>query len=170
MLNRWLLSLLFLSGLLFASETGSTETDILPRVVNFLIFAYLVHYLLTDKIKAFFQSRKDGIKSQLESVQVKLKETKKRKEEALNKVKESEKIAKEVISDAKKESILITDRIENSLKKDIEVLEKQYEAKKDLENRKVIREVVTEVLDEMFEGEVAVNEKEFVNIILKKVQ
>ena len=53
---------LLASAALFASEGSHGQTDIIPRAVNFLIFAALVYYLLADKVKAFF-CRQDGFYS-----------------------------------------------------------------------------------------------------------
>lgn len=52
---------LLASAALFASEGSHGQTDIIPRAVNFLIFAALVYYLLADKVKAF--CRQDGFYS-----------------------------------------------------------------------------------------------------------
>ena len=41
---------------LFASD-ANVETDILERTVNFFIFAAIIYYLLSDKLKAFFVGR-----------------------------------------------------------------------------------------------------------------
>jgi F-type H+-transporting ATPase subunit b len=84
-----LIALIFSSGILYASE--DTQTDIVPRVVNFLIFASIIYYLLADKIKEFFKNRKDEISAKLESVQVKVKESKKRREDSAIKVEEAKK-------------------------------------------------------------------------------
>lgn len=166
---KWLILLLVSSVSLFASEGGS-ETDIVPRVVNFLIFAGIIYYLLADFTKNFFGKRRDEIASKLNSVQEKVKESKKKKEEATLKVKEAERVAEEIIATAKKEALLISENMNKSLDSDLEILVKQYEEQSALEGRKMKRAVVTEVLKEMFEdGGIAINEKDFVNIILKRV-
>ncbi len=65
-----LLSLLMVPAILLASgdaessryfaQTGR-ETDFLPRVFNFVIFAALLYYLLANPIKNFFKGRSEGI-------------------------------------------------------------------------------------------------------------
>lgn len=163
-----LIALIFSSGILYASE--DTQTDIVPRVVNFLIFASIIYYLLADKIKEFFKNRKDEISAKLESVQVKVKESKKRREDSAIKVEEAKKLAAEIVSTAKKEANFISENISKSLDSDIENLEKHHREQIELEKRKMTREVVAEVLNEMFEdGAITINEKEFTNIIAKRI-
>ena len=60
-MNIKYLPLLLLPVLAFASgdaeASGSGETDIFWRVINFAIFFGLLYYLLADKIKEFFKNR-----------------------------------------------------------------------------------------------------------------
>jgi len=165
---KWL-ALLVSSGVVFASE-GSGETDIIPRVVNFLIFAGIIYYLLADFTKNFFSKRSEGIMAKLNSIQEKVKESKQQKEEAILKVKKAERIAEEIIATAKKEALMISENINKSLENDLALLSKHYEEQVGLENRKMKRAVVVEVLQDTFkDGGVSINENDFVNIILKKV-
>ena len=164
---KWLLLLVVSSGVLFGSDGG---TDIIPRTVNFIIFGAIIYYLLADITKNFFKKRSEEIASKLNSVQVKVKESKKRREEATLKVKEAERVAEEIIATVKKEALIISENFDKSLKFDLEILDKQHQEQIELESRKMKRVVVSEVLKEMFEdGGIAINEKEFVNIILKRV-
>ena len=56
-MKKMLFVVLVLSPLaVFANE--NVETDIIPRVVNFTIFAAIVYFLLADKLKVFFADRK----------------------------------------------------------------------------------------------------------------
>ena len=66
---------LLASAALFASEGSHGQTDIIPRAVNFLIFAALVYYLLADKVKAFFADRTASIAKKYEEAENKIKET-----------------------------------------------------------------------------------------------
>ena len=53
-MKKMLFIILALSPLaLFASE--DVQTDIIPRTVNFLIFAGIVYFILADKLKDFFK-------------------------------------------------------------------------------------------------------------------
>lgn len=164
---KWLLLLVVSGGALFGSDG---VTDIIPRTVNFIIFVAIIYYLLADFTKSFFKKRRDGIASKLNSVQEKVKESKKKIEEATLKLKEAKRVAEDIIATSKKEALIISGNFDKSLKFDLEILEKQHQEQIELESRKMKRVVVTEVLKEMFEdGGIAINEKEFVNIILKRV-
>ena len=164
---KWLLLLVVSSGILFGSDGG---TDIVPRTVNFIIFTAIIYYLLADFTKNFFKKRREEIASKLNSVQTKVKESKKRREEATLKVKEAGRVAEEIVATAKKEALIISENFDKSLKFDLEILDKQHQEQIELESRKMKRVVVSEVLKEMFEDDgIAINEKEFVNIILKRV-
>jgi F-type H+-transporting ATPase subunit b len=167
---KWLIALGLSAGVLFASDGGSTETDFVPRVVNFLIFAVIIYYLLAEKAKVFFSSRQQEISAKLESVQDKVKASKKNKDDALSKVESAKKMADEIIATAKKEVAIISDNIAKSAENDLVILTKHQKEQKELEQRKMTKEVVSDVLKEMFEdGGFAINEKEFINVILKRI-
>lgn len=167
---KWLIALGLSVGAVFASDGGSSETDFIPRVVNFIIFAVIVYNLLADKVKDFFEGRKAEIAGKLESVQDKVKASKKQKDEALAKVKDAKRVAEEIISTTKKEVIVISENIAKNTETDLDILTKHHKEQKELEQRKMTKEVVDDVLKEMFdEGAIAINEKEFINIILKRI-
>ena len=167
---KTILILLTLSGFAFASEGTSASTDILPRTVNFLIFASILYYLLADHIKNFFKGRSASIATQLESVQAKLKEAKEEKEKAQRELENAKKLAKEIVEIAKKEGKILSEKIKENLEEELKVLEKMHKETCDLEERKMVRDVVKNILEETFEDKnFVVNEKEFVNLILKKV-
>ncbi len=156
--------------LAFAGDSGGGGTDILPRTVNFLIFAAIVYYLLADKVKNFFLERRESIAAKLESVQAQLKETKEARELAEKELENAKKLAAEIIETAKKESILLSDKIKNDLEEELNLLEKIFNENCELEERKMVREVVQKILEETFEDKnIVINEKEFVNLIVKKV-
>jgi len=76
---------LFLPAVVFASghEAAGGETDFLPRLVNFIIFAAILYYFVADLIKNFFTGRSKEISSKLEEVQNRLKATKKKQKRML---------------------------------------------------------------------------------------
>ena len=96
-----LLSLLVVPAVLLAAtpegevsryflQTGR-ETDFIPRVFNFIIFASLLYYLIANPIKTFFKERTQGIAAQLNEIEEKLQAAKDEKKEAQKRLKESEK-------------------------------------------------------------------------------
>jgi F-type H+-transporting ATPase subunit b len=156
-----------LSSVAFAS---GGETDIVPRTVNFLIFAGIIYYLLADKTKEFFAGRTESIANELNKVQELIKNSRKAKDEAELKVKEAEKKVDDIIETAKKEAVTLASKIDKMTDNDIKNLVKQNQEAMELERRKITQSVVKEVLEELFkDGGLKIDEKEFVNIIMKKV-
>ncbi len=158
----------FASGGAEGSESG--ETDIFWRLINFLIFFGILYYLLADKIKAYFKGRETGIAGRLSEVEEKLKEAKAEKEAALQKAKDAESTAAELIDAAKKEAELMTTKINEALVHDKAQLEKSYSDRVEVEAKKMKKEVVNEVLEEMFASDSAtISNDDLLNIIKKKV-
>ena len=176
-----LLSLLVVPAVLLASghasgeesryfmQTGR-ENDFWPRVVNFTIFAALLYYLVANPIKDFFKGRSAGIATQLSEIEAKLQAAKDEKKEAQARLDASEKKAEEILADAKAEAILLVEKIAKANENDLKLLEKQFEEKMTLEERKSAREAIDEVLSEnITNDDININEKKVIDIISKKV-
>jgi F-type H+-transporting ATPase subunit b len=175
-----LLSLLIVPAVLLASggdaessryfaQTGR-ETDFLPRAVNFIIFASLLYYLIANPIKNFFKGRTEGIAAQLNEIETKLQAAKDEKKEAQNRLEESKKRAEEIIADAKAEAVVLAEKIAIANQNDLAILDKQFEEKITLEERKSAREVIDQVLsDNITNDDIMLNESKVVEIISKKV-
>jgi len=150
-------------------QTGR-ETDFVPRVFNFIIFASLLYYLLANPIKTFFKERTEGIASQLNEIEEKLQAAKDEKKEAQNRLKESEKKAEEIVVDAKAEAALLADKIAKQNEEELVIMEKQLAEKIALEERKSAREAIEEVLNEhLSNDDIMLDESKIVEIISKKV-
>ena len=164
---KFLSLLVFSATMLFASEH---HTDIVPRTVNFLIFAAILYYLAAEPIKRFFKNRTASIAAKLEEVQVKLKKAKEDKERAEAELAKAKELAKEITETTKKEIEIMVQEIREQAKNEIAVLEKSFEENIELERRKRIREITKEVLEELFEDKtLAFDKQQFVNMITKKV-
>ena len=154
---------------LLASETG-VESDILERTVNFFIFAAIVYYLLSDKLKAFFVGRTESIQAELDKVQDILKESDKKLVDAKQEVENAKKVADELVSIATSEVEAIKTKIDLATEQEITTLSKSFESKTELEVRKVKKEVVENVLNQLMSNDnIALSQKDLANIILKKV-
>ena len=176
-----LLSLLVVPAILLASgstdgeatryfaQTGR-ETDFFPRIINFIIFALLLYYLLANPIKDFFKSRKEGIAAQLREIEEKLQAAKDEKKDAQRRLDESEKKAEQIIDDAKKEAVLLAKKISDANHIELDNMSKNLEEKIALEERKSAREAIDEILSEnIVNDDIALDEKKVVDIIAKKV-
>ena len=164
------LFLMLVPAFVLASEGTGGETDIIPRTINFLIFAAILYYLIAEPAKNFFTGRKDQIADKLNSIQKRLKESKAKKEQALQKVEDAKANAASLIQTAKKEAEMIKERLAEDLKIEIESMIKAHNERVEIERRKMIRDTVAQVLDEIFEdGAVAFEKDDFVDIVMKKV-
>ena len=154
----------------FASGHEHEATDIVQRTVNFLLFAGLVWYLVGEPVKNFFATRSQNIADELKKVQDKLNESIALKKEALAKISEAEKFAEELAAISKKENKILNDAIIAQAESDIEAMVKKHAAKKDFEQRKMIRSVVEDVVKETLkQSSDSFDTETMANIILKKV-
>ncbi len=169
-MSRILVLMLTISTYALASEAGHGETDIVQRTVNFLLFAGLVWYLVGEPVKNFFASRSSGIADDFKKVQEKLNESIALKKEAEAQVAKAEKFAEELEVASKKENKIINDNIMAQCEVDLETLSKQDASAKEYAQRKMVRDVVEEVLSETLAQSSNDFDKEaMANVILKKV-
>jgi len=156
---------------LFGSDShANVETDILERSVNFFIFVSILYYLLADKLKALFSDRTNSIRSELDKVQDLLKESEVKVSGAKLEVENAKKIANDLVAAAKSDVALIKNKIEVAVEQEIAFLSKSFDEKTNLELRKVKKEVVESILDQLLSNDnIALSQDEVANIILKKV-
>ncbi len=169
-MSRILVLILMISTYAFASGAEHGETDIVQRTVNFLLFAGLVWYLVGEPAKNYFASRSQGIADRLKEVQKKLDESIALKKEALAKISEAEKFAEELAVVSKKENKIINDNIMTQCDTELEALAKQAESKKEFEERRMVRDVVEDVLHEtLAQSSESFDKEAMASVILKKV-
>ncbi len=166
---RYILSLSLLCCVfLNAAAVDISDTDFIARLINFIIFVIIVWMLIAKRAKVFFNERSRAISDQLSEVQVKLKNAKNQKEQALRRLQEARENAAEILANAKKESYLVVQKIEEQSGHDIEVMIKNTELLMEFEQKRMQRAVVSEVLDEIF-SESKISSSEYGSIIEKKV-
>ena len=169
-MSRILVLILMISTYAFASEAGHGGTDIVQRTVNFLLFAGLVWYLVGEPAKNYFASRSQSIADELKKVQDRLDESVALKKEALAKISTAEKFAEELVVTSKKENKIINDNIMTQCDLDLETLTKQSASTREFAQRKMVRNVVEDVLKETLAQSSENFDKEaMANVILKKV-
>ncbi|MBA1432884.1 MAG: F0F1 ATP synthase subunit B [Epsilonproteobacteria bacterium] len=170
-MSRILVLLLMISTYALASEAAHEGgTDIVQRTVNFLLFAGLIWYLVAEPVKNFFAGRSQAIADELKKVQAKLDESVTLKKEALAKISEAEKFAEELATNAKKENKILNDSIMQQCEAELETLVKQHAAKKEFEQRNIVREVVETIVAETLDQSSDIFDREaMANVILKKV-
>jgi F-type H+-transporting ATPase subunit b len=149
---------------------GEGGTDIVQRTVNFALFAGLIWYLVAEPVKNYFASRSQGIADELKRVQEKLNESVTLKKEALAKITEAEKFAEDLVVSSKKENKVLNDKIMAQCEVELENLVKQNSSLKDFEQRRMVRQVVEEVLNEVIsQSSDSFDKQAMANVILKKV-
>jgi F-type H+-transporting ATPase subunit b len=169
-MSRILIIMLMISTYALASNGEHSATDIVQRTVNFLLFAGLVWYLVAEPAKNYFASRSQGIADELQKVQEKLKETIAKKKEALDKISDAEKFKAELEISSKKENKIINDNIMTQCDTELENIAKQNVSLMDFEQRKMVRNVVEEILEEVLtQSSDSFDKKAMANVILKKV-
>ncbi len=169
-MGKILITLLMVSTYALASDSGHMSSDIVQRTVNFLLFVGLVWYLVAEPVKNYFVSRSKGIADELQKVQEKLKETIARKNEALDQISDAEKFKAELQITSKKENKIINDNIMAQCDFELENIVKQNASLMDFLQRKMVRNVVEETLEEVLaQASESFNKEAMANIILKKV-
>jgi len=165
-------------AILFANEGGAghyeaitgRSTDFMPRIFNFLVFVGIAYYLLANPIKSFFVGRQKGISDQLKEIEAKLQSAKDEKVEAETYLSDSRVRAEEIISTAKKEADILSEKIAKSSANELKAMEKQYEEKSLLEERRVIRAAINEVLNNNITiDDIPLDEQKVIDLIDKKV-
>ena len=170
-MSRILLLITMLST--YALASGGAEsggTDIVQRTVNFLLFAGLIWYLIAEPAKNYFAARSQGIADELQKVQDKLNESITLKKDVLSKISEAEKFAEELVTISKKENKILNDNIMLQCDSDLEIMVKQNTSLMEFEQRRMVRTVVEDVLNEVLSQSSDDFDKEaMANVILKKV-
>ena len=169
-MSRIIVLMLMMSTLALASNAEHAGTDIVQRTVNFLLFAGLIWYLVAEPAKNYFASRSQAIEDEMQKIQDKLKETVSLKKEALARISEAEKFTEDLAVSSKKENKILNDSIMSQCDIDLDLLGKQQVHLMDFEQRKMVRSVVEDTLDDVLtQASDSFDKEAMANVILKKV-
>ncbi len=163
-----------LCGISYASNQTHvmdiTQTDIIERLINFVIFVALMWYLLADKLKSILHERSQAISDKLSQTQTKVRESREKKEKAQQRLKEAHEQAAEILSTAKKEAHASVLRIEEKTKEQIAGLIKANEEAMEFQEKMLQKQLVAEVLQEAFASpKLKLDTQDYVGILEKKV-
>ncbi len=146
------------------------HNDFVPRLFNFALLVGLLYYLLANPIKEFLEKRTKSIADELQEIEHKKEAAKKAKEEAEAKLASAQEKAKEIVKDAKKEAILLKEKIEKMTEDELVAMQKTFEQKCEIEERKTIREVTLKTLNENIALEdIPLDAQKILNIVTKEV-
>ncbi|MBT3279888.1 MAG: hypothetical protein HOF69_03780 [Campylobacteraceae bacterium] len=167
-MKKLLFILLSLSPVAIFASDGNT--DIIERTVNFIIFASIVYYVLADKAKAFFSERSAGIQSELEKVKDLKAQSEAKRANAQDKLDNAKELAAQLVEDAKNDVESIKKQIEANVENEITQLSKGFDDRCDIETKKIKKEVVEEILNELMSDEnIAISQDNLTSIVLNKV-
>ncbi|WRC28712.1 F0F1 ATP synthase subunit B [Helicobacter pylori] len=169
-LVKMVLGFLILLSPLCATGLDISQTDIIERSLNFLLFAGILWYFLAKKLRSFLHSKSLEISKRLEEIQAQLKVSKENKKKLLKELEQAKEKAELIISDANKEAYTITQKYELQTKMDVENLIKNSKALMDLEVKKIKRELVESVFKDLRESKkVSFNAQDYVNILKQRL-
>ncbi len=169
-LVKMVLGFLILLSPLCATGLDISQTDIIERSLNFLLFAGILWYFLAKKLRSFLRSKSLEISKRLEEIQAQLKVSKENKKKLLKELEQAKEKAELIISDANKEAYTITQKYELQTKMDVENLIKSSKALMDLEVKKIKRELVESVFKDLRESKkVSFNTQDCVNILKQRL-
>jgi len=123
--------------------------DIVPRTINFIVFAAILYYFIANPIKNAYKGRIAGIAARLDNIEQKLKDSKAKKDDALRRVEEAKANAAGLVETARKEAVLISERIKEETRQEVANLEKSFQDQKEFEKRRMVKSVVGEILNEI---------------------
>lgn len=151
--------------------SASGETDIFPRVFNFVIFAYILYILVFEKLSTFLKDRSQGIDDKMKESEQRLKSLKIEEENSKKEIKKAESLAKDIIEDAKKTSLLVQEQIQTSASEKLIHIKDSYEQRAEIENKKAIHSIVEKTLsDKIFTNSIDnLSQDIIVDLINKKV-
>ncbi len=151
-------------------ELTGRHTDFVPRLFNFILLVVLLVYLLKEPLKKFLQDRTESIAKQLAEIEAKRQAAKDEKAKALESLEAAKLKANEILDDAKKELSLIKENIKKHAEAEVEALEKVFNDKCEIEQRKVVRETTINILDKNIDtSDIPLDASKIVNIVTKEV-
>lgn len=163
-----------LCGVAYASGEAHamdiSKTDIIERLINFVIFVALMWYLLADKLRSMLHERSQSIANKLSQTQTKVRESREKKEKAQQRLQEAKEQAKEIIDTAKKEAHVSVLHIEDKTKEQIASLIRANDEAMDFQEKILQKQLVAEVLQEIFTSSALnLEAQDYVGILEKKV-
>ncbi|OOQ08468.1 ATP F0F1 synthase subunit B [Helicobacter pylori] len=169
-LVKMVLGFLILLSPLCATGLDISQTDIIERSLNFLLFVGILWYFLAKRLRSFLHSKSLEISKRLEEIQAQLKVSKENKKKLLKELEQAKEKAELIISDANKEAYTIAQKYELQTKIDVENLIKNSKALMDLEVKKIKRELVESVFKDLRESKkVSFNTQDCVNILKQRL-
>ncbi|WP_281757458.1 F0F1 ATP synthase subunit B family protein [Helicobacter suis] len=170
MLQRVLVGVMILSAMVAGTPMQVGQTDIVMRVLNFLLFLGILWYFTGSMLKKALLKRRSKISDKLSSLQDQRQSVKEEREQALSTLEQAKQQASQIVSSAKQEAYLLTQKYDQQSKIVIEKLIKNYRSMQEKEEEKMQEEAIAEVLDTLFNAsETALSVPVYMRLIHQKV-
>lgn len=155
-----LLTAVAVSSVAFASAEGGHHAlftaenvkDYGLRILNFLIFAWLLYKFAGAKVKDFFVGRRDGIKQELDDLQARQAEAEKKLKDVEASIANMAQEKQKILDDAKAQGETIKAAIIEKAKKDAEALTEQAKRTASNEAQAAIKTIRAEMADMVVEA------------------
>ncbi len=151
-------------------ELTGRHTDFVPRLFNFILLVGLLYYLLAKPLKNFLKDRTNSIADELKEIENARQASKEAQLKAKEDVEKAKVRAKEILEDAKAELELIKKQIQERGEQELLTLDKVFKEKCSIEQRKMVKETTSHVLDENITGDdIPLDASKIINIVTKEV-
>jgi len=151
-------------------ELTGRHTDFVPRVFNFVLLVGLLYYLLAEPLKNFLKERTESIATELKEIEQARQASKEAQLKAKEELEKAKARAKEILEDAKAELELIKQQTLSRAEQELATLDKLFADKCSIEERKMVKETTSKVLDESIgSDDIPLDASKIINIVTKEV-
>nr|WP_283092227.1 hypothetical protein [Helicobacter kayseriensis] len=145
------------------------QSDFVERVINFVIFALIIWYLGSSRIKQIFTQRKMKIVHEFDKLQEEEKEMKKIVEKTENLLADAQNKAKEIVGNAKKEAFVIAQQFDSDLERDIKTVASSFDERLKQERKKMLCDEVASTIDQSLQ-KVRISQDSCMEILTKGIR
>lgn len=156
-------------GVLSAADVSLAQSDFVERVINFVIFALIIWYLGSSRIKQIFIQRKMKIVHEFDKLQEEEKEMKKTVEKTENLLADAQNKAKEIVANAKKEAFVIAQQFDSALERDIKTIASSFDERLKQERKKMLCDEVASTIDQSLQ-KVRISQDSCMEILTKGIR
>ena len=157
-----------LSPIILFASVDVSNSDIIERSINFVIFIVILWYLVANKLFSALKNRQITMASKLNGIQNELLDSNAKKDEALKLLDQTKNKVQNIIDTANKEALVISNNMEKQCMLDIEVLNNIHNDLLKFEKSRINREVIDEVLDKLFKEMPNIPKDIYISMIAKR--
>lgn len=159
---------LLISPIILFASVNVSNSDIIERSINFVIFIVILWYLIANKLFSALKDRQMTMASKLNGIQNELLDSSAKKDEALKLLDQTKSRVQNIIDTANKEALVISNNMEKQCMLDIETLNNIHNDLLKFEKNRINREVIDEVLDKLFKEIPNIPKDIYISMIAKR--